>query len=447
MRSLVGLVLLVASSAIAAPAAPVERRLHIGQAEASSFDRNDYNRFEENYLPLYVADDDATTAWTEGVPGDGTGQWLRVRFSSMKGATKIRLRIRNGYQKSHRLFAANERARKVTFTLLPGNTKTEKELTDTEGWQEVVLEQSSGVVAGVELKIGSVFPGKKYEDLCISDVQVFVTAETPDNPAFEKSVLDKVKKWKADRVDAAKAFARAAKDRPLSIASSYEVNRTDTPAQSASNHGFFSLVDRLDPKLLGAEERAAMTEAKAWLGKEAASFQPVSLGLGGRAKLPTVDGMCTPVLGSCEYDGCDAPNAPFDDMPLLTTDSFKLIEAKDRPALARLFDGTAAKLWPACNSKDGAVLAWAVRQGDDRKTRALVVMRCAVVEGREGSYISSEAQLLVYDEKGKLRLSAGPKITTSYAWKPDGSSIVGGSYVSLESTGTYAVANQVATAK
>src|SRR5712671_5542447 len=121
------LVLLGLCLASSATAAPVERRLHIAQAEASSFDKNDYNRFEENYLPLYVADDDPSTAWTEGVPGDGAGQWLRVRFSSMKGATKVRLRIRNGYQKSHKRFVDNERARKVTFKLLPGGATSERE--------------------------------------------------------------------------------------------------------------------------------------------------------------------------------------------------------------------------------------------------------------------------------------------------------------------------------
>ena len=446
MRTLVSSSIWLAAAAVA-HAAPVERRLHVAQAEASSFDKNDYNRFEENYLPLYVADDDASTAWTEGVAGDGSGQWLRVRFSSMKGATKVRLRIRNGYQKSHRLFLANERARQVTFTLLPGNTKVEKTLTDTEGWQEVTLEQPAAVLAGLELKIGSVFPGTKYEDLCISDVQIFVTAETPDNPAFEKSVLDKVKKWKADRVDAARSFARAAKDRPLPIAASYEVTRTEAEQRRSEHGAFFALLGKLDPKALGPDERAAIADAQGWLANGATAFQPVSLGLGGQAKLPAIDGMCTPTVGSCEYDGCDAPNTPFDNLPLLTTAAFKLIEAKDRPAIARVFDSTAAKQVPACNSKEGTVLAWAVRQGDDRKARALVIMRCAVVEGREGSYISYDSQLLVYDPVGKLRLSAGPNQATSYAWDADGKKIVGGSYVAMESHGTYAATSQVATAK
>ncbi len=418
----------------------------MAQADASSFDKNDYNRFEENYLPLYVADDDPWTAWTEGAPGDGTGQWIRMRFSSMKGATKVRLRIRNGYQKSHKLFVANERAKRVAFTLLPGNTTIEKELTDTEGWQEVVLEQPAGVLAGLEMKIGSVFPGTKYEDLCISDVQVFVTAETPDNPAYEKSVFEKVKKWRADRIEAANAFARAAKDRPLAVAASYTVERTENGDQAGRGDGLYRLLDRLDGKKMSAPERATLAETRGWLARDGAAFEAVTLGVGQTSRLPMVDGMCVPSLGTCEYDGCDAPTTPFDGLPLLTTDGYKLIETNDRPSVARVLDGTAAKQVAACSSKSGTRLAWAVRDKDDRRTRALLLLGCALVEGREGKYVSSNSQLLAYDVTGRLRISVTPWVATSYDWAPDGSSIIGGTYASIESNGTYKAATRVATA-
>ena len=38
-----------------------ERRLHLVSAEASSYLVNDWNRFQENYLPLYIDDDDPHT--------------------------------------------------------------------------------------------------------------------------------------------------------------------------------------------------------------------------------------------------------------------------------------------------------------------------------------------------------------------------------------------------
>jgi hypothetical protein len=420
-------------------AAPVERRLHIAQAEASSFDKNDYNRFEENYLPLYVADDDPTTAWTEGAAGDGVGEWLRVRFSAMKGATKVRLRIRNGYQKSKKLFAANERAKKVSFKLLPGGSAVDKELADQDGWQEVVLEQPAGPLSGVEMSFGEVFAGKKYQDLCISDVQVFVTADTPDNPAFEKAVLDRVKKWKSDRVSAAKTFAQAARERPLPISSRYDLAVDKDSKDWQRGEDAFAPLEHLDTKRLGPEEKKVLAAVRGWIDKRDTAFEGVSLSTAGQAKLPAVDGLCVPQLGTCSLDFCDQPMAPFDGLPLVTTDQFKVIEMKDRPAFSSVVDHDGAKKVKGCNSNDGATLAWAVREGPERRTRALVVMRCGLVEGREGRYVASSLQLLAYDDKGRLRLTVNPFGATSFSWKGEGNAamIDGGSYLTLGSSGKF----------
>ncbi len=438
--------LLVLSLAGVAHAAPVERRLHVAQAEASSYDKNDYNRFEENYLPLYVADDDPTTAWTEGVPGDGVGQWLRLRFSSMKGATKVRLRIRNGYQKSHKLFLANERARKVTFKLLPSGTTVDAELTDTEGWQEVVLSQPPGPLVGLELKLDSVYKGAKYEDLCISDVQIFVTAETPDNPAFEKAFFDKVKKWKQDRVSAAHAFAQTVGHSPAPIASRYDVGRNDNADTWNAAGGPFGALGDLDATQLAKEEHAVVDRVKAWLDKGATAFEPVRLSTSGQSTLPTVDGLCAPSLGSCEYDVCDSPITTYQGLPLLRTDMFKVIEAQDRPLVASVFDDSAKNKLKACHSSDGVTLAWAVREGAERRTRALILVGCGLVEGREGKYLSSTAQLLAYDDDGQLRVLVTPSGVTTYTWKGTGASarVESGTFMTPQSKGTFTAATTVA---
>src|SRR5262249_54843978 len=133
------------------------------------------------------------------------------------GATRVRLRIRNGYQKSAHLFAANERVKELTLKLLPGGKTQQATLQDAQGWQEIVIEQPAGALAAVEIKIDSIYPGKKYEDLGISDIELYATATTPDNPSFEKSKLDKVLAWKAERTRAAKEFQGAsARHMPIS---------------------------------------------------------------------------------------------------------------------------------------------------------------------------------------------------------------------------------------
>ena len=87
-----------------------ERRLHLVSAEASSYLVNDWNRFQENYLPLYVGDDDPHTAWS--LKTEGIGEWLRMHVTPMQEATHVRMKVRNGFQKSQKLFAANSRARR-----------------------------------------------------------------------------------------------------------------------------------------------------------------------------------------------------------------------------------------------------------------------------------------------------------------------------------------------
>src|SRR5512144_695439 len=136
MRTLVAaLLLLVVLGAPPAAADPVERRLHADQVTASTFLWNDWNRFQENYHPLYVSDDDPRTAWTEGAPSSGAGEWLRLAVTRMEGATRARLRIRAGYQKSTHLFKANARPKEVVFKLLPGGAEKTVTLADAEGWQ------------------------------------------------------------------------------------------------------------------------------------------------------------------------------------------------------------------------------------------------------------------------------------------------------------------------
>src|SRR5690606_11840141 len=112
-------------------------------------------------------------------------EWLRIGVTSLDKTTRIRLRVRNGYQKSKQLWKANARAKAVTVRLLPSKVEKKVTLADADGWQDVAIDQPSGPVRSIELAVGSVYEGTKYADLCISDVQVHATSETPDNPAFE----------------------------------------------------------------------------------------------------------------------------------------------------------------------------------------------------------------------------------------------------------------------
>jgi hypothetical protein len=192
-------------------------RLHAEEASASSFLKSNWNKYEENYHPSYVLDDDPKTAWVEGAEGDGIGESLTIPVSDLRSARAIRLVIFNGYQKSPALLSANAAPKQLTVTVQgPGGQPSAKQQLTLErkmGPQSFDIPVTGGV-AEVVLTLDSVHPGSKYRDTCVSDVQVFVDSDVPYNAAVEKGKRERMLQWKKDRVAAAKYFAALPKTYP-----------------------------------------------------------------------------------------------------------------------------------------------------------------------------------------------------------------------------------------
>jgi len=222
MRSIL-LTLLVPSIA----AAGGFQRLHSEEASATSFLKSNWNKYEENYHPSYVLDDDPKTAWVEGADGDGIGESLTIPVSDLRSARAIRVVIFNGYQKSKGLLSANAAPKQLTVTVRGhgGQPSARKQLTLERkmGPQSFDLPVKGGV-AEVVLTIDSVHAGSKYRDTCVSDVQVFVDSDVPYNAAVEKSKRERMLQWKKDRVASAKYFASLPKTYPYA-ATQFEQKR------------------------------------------------------------------------------------------------------------------------------------------------------------------------------------------------------------------------------
>jgi hypothetical protein len=193
------------------------QRLHAEEASASSFLKSNWNKYEENYHPSYVLDDDPKTAWVEGAEGDGIGESLTIPVSALRSARALRLVIFNGYQKSQALLSANAAPKQLTVTVRgPGGQQSARQQLTLErkmGPQSFELPVSGGV-SEVVLTIDSVHAGSKYRDTCVSDVQVFVDSEVPYNAAVEKGKRERMLQWKKGRVATAKYFASLPKTYP-----------------------------------------------------------------------------------------------------------------------------------------------------------------------------------------------------------------------------------------
>jgi hypothetical protein len=402
-------------TALAAPAAaaPIERRLHSDAIDASSFLWNDWNKFVENYHPNYVADDDPVTAWVEGGKTSGAGEWLRISVTPLDKTTRVRLRVRNGYQKSKELWKANARAKAVTVRLLPGKTEKQVVLTDSDDWQEVTVDQPSGTLRAIELAIRSVYEGTKYADLCISDVQVYATSETPDNPAFEKGKLDNLMSWRAARIDAAKVFA--AKKVELPIYPSYEIQRTEGGGSGAATRAAILEAAVQDP-VFSKEWKDALAAAAA-LEQNPGRMTRAQIAPASTAKFVEVDG-----LEVTRFEGYQIGIGPWlshqairlpmlDLISAMFADQLRVLDVKDRMTIAQFEQPTGP-----CVSSAAWVGRAQPKEGGPSRVTAVAVGRCGNVPTRAGPFQVRRLELLIYDAAGKLVLVVGDGHIEGYRW-------------------------------
>lgn len=187
-------------------------RLYVASGEAKSFLQSNWNKYQENYHPNYAFDDNEATAWVEGSEGYGEGEELSWEVSELQTADEAKLRIRNGYQKSKSLFAANSSVQEAEVTLVGKKVNfvtTQKiKLENKMGWQEFIfkLPENHGL-SKISFKILSTYPGKTYKDTCISDIEVLVKSKVPYEPKTEEAKKIALATWIKERVVAAKFFA------------------------------------------------------------------------------------------------------------------------------------------------------------------------------------------------------------------------------------------------
>ncbi len=201
--------LALVSLCLAAPAQAEWKRLFADHAEASSFLKSSWNKFEENYHPSYVLDDDPKTAWVEGVAGDGVGQQLTIPVSALGSARAVKVVIFNGYQKSKALLLANGAPKSLTLATVAGRLQTGSTTITLErklGPQTFEVPMKGGLTA-VTLTINTVHPGATYQDTCISDVQLFVDSDVPYLPTVENAKHAALLAWRKERLERAKVFA------------------------------------------------------------------------------------------------------------------------------------------------------------------------------------------------------------------------------------------------
>ncbi|NMB64112.1 MAG: hypothetical protein GYA16_04495 [Spirochaetes bacterium] len=131
------------------------------------------------YEPFYARDNKLTTAWCEGVKGDGIGEWIQFTLSAWESYGEIinvyRILIVNGFAASKELYYANNRVKKLQIEFSEGQKKILELKDGVLDYQVFVVHTKT---KWVRMRILEVYKGKKYDDTCISEVD-FESADHP----------------------------------------------------------------------------------------------------------------------------------------------------------------------------------------------------------------------------------------------------------------------------
>jgi hypothetical protein len=130
-----------------------------------------------SYGPENVLDGNPKTAWCEGVEGNGEGEWLAVYTGRDGDAdTAPFLSLSNGFQASAALRAMNGEASQWRVELLAGDHRVDELLVSGPALAQSIIFQKplppKANPVWVKLTIVKVRPGAKYQDTCISDIEV-----------------------------------------------------------------------------------------------------------------------------------------------------------------------------------------------------------------------------------------------------------------------------------
>jgi hypothetical protein len=125
------------------------------------------------YQSWMATDGALETSWVEGVAGPGIGEWIELRFPGTIEVHSIGVDV--GYDRDADIFAQNNRIKKATLIFSDGET-VELGFADQRGMQTIPLVRAPGPnieTTYVKVVIEEVFPGSRYDDTCLAEIEVW----------------------------------------------------------------------------------------------------------------------------------------------------------------------------------------------------------------------------------------------------------------------------------
>jgi hypothetical protein len=134
---------------------------------------------EITYAASNVGDNDPNSAWVEGVKGDGVGESITLTLRTPRKVSFIA--VQNGYCKfdDESAYSKNGRPAEFSISINDGKPFTaampDERLTRHE--HLIPVPDDVAEVKTIKLTIQKVYPGTKYQDTCISDIDLITPLE------------------------------------------------------------------------------------------------------------------------------------------------------------------------------------------------------------------------------------------------------------------------------
>jgi hypothetical protein len=132
---------------------------------------------EGRHAAHLAVDGNSATAWCEGAPGLGVGEWLEVRPPCPRGKGVCRIELENGWGKNEAIFRQRGRVLRLRISsCLSSDDGMVVEVKDQLDPQEFTLREPLPAPACVRLTILQATAGK-VQDTCLSEVRASCACE------------------------------------------------------------------------------------------------------------------------------------------------------------------------------------------------------------------------------------------------------------------------------
>ena len=119
-----------------------------------------------HYFARNTLDNNRKTAWNS----DGSAEGESVIYEFERSVRIARIRVVNGYAKSDEAFKWNARIREVE--IITDDGAAPREFVDSDQLQ--TIEVDSGKTSRLEIRIESVYPGTRYRDTALTEIEFWI---------------------------------------------------------------------------------------------------------------------------------------------------------------------------------------------------------------------------------------------------------------------------------